>query len=160
MKTATPSPKRRAGGQAASNGHAVQTVTQILFSTGRAYTLETLRKKLRESFVEENDFEKRAVALMTTVQLITALLEATPQLEALGLQIRLTNGTAQLFTARIQNEKLSAFIAEKLPETRGAGELTQRLWRFCPVLPSDSPLPKRRSIGSLGMWTSGMLWRL
>lgn len=125
MKTIAPSVKRRAGGQAATNGHAVRAVIQILFSTGKAYTLETLREKLREFFLEEGDYEKRAVASLTTVQLITALLEATPQLEALGLQIRLTNGTAQLFTARIQNEKLSGFIAEKLPEASGAGELSQ-----------------------------------
>jgi chromosome segregation and condensation protein ScpB len=65
------------------------------------------------------------VAALSTVQLITALLEASPGLEALGLQIRLTNGTAQMFTGRIQNEMLSAFIAERVPASSGAGELTQ-----------------------------------
>ena len=56
------------------------------------------------------------------MQLITALLEASPALRTLGLQ---TNGTAQLFTARIQNEMLSAFIAERAPASSGAAELTQ-----------------------------------
>jgi segregation and condensation protein B len=100
-------------------------VVQILFATGKPYTLETLREKLREFFVEEGDYEKRAVASMSAVQLITAILEAGPQLEALGLQIRLTNGVAQIFTTKIQNEKLSAFIAERAPVgAGGVGELT------------------------------------
>jgi hypothetical protein len=63
--------KRKTGGQAAINAHAV-----------------------------------RAVASMSAVQLITAILEAGPQLEALGLQIRLTNGLAQIFTSKIQMSAL------------------------------------------------------
>ena len=62
---------------------------------------------------------------MSAVQLITAILEAGPQLEALGLQIRLTNGVAQILTSKIQNDKLSAFIAEWAPGgVGGVGELT------------------------------------
>lgn len=117
--------KRKNGGQAAINAHAVRAVVQMLFATGKPYTLETLREKLREFFVEEGDYEKRAVASMSEVQLITAILEAGPQLEALGLQIRLTNGAVQIFTTKIQNEKLSAFIAERAPVgVGGVGELT------------------------------------
>jgi hypothetical protein len=52
---------------------------------------------------------------MSAVQLITAILEAGPQLEALGLQIRLTNGVAQIFTSKIRNERLASFIAERAP---------------------------------------------
>lgn len=117
--------KRKSAGQAAVNAHAVRAVVQILFATGKAYTIEMLREKLREFFVGEGDSEKRAVAALSAVQLITALLEASPALEGLGLQIRLTNGTAQIFTGRIQNELLSAFIAERVPAASGAGELTQ-----------------------------------
>ena len=117
--------KRKTGGQAAINVHAVRAVVQMLFATGKPYTLETLREKLREFFAEEGDYEKRAVASMSAVQLITAILEAGPQLEALGLQIRLTNGVAQIFTTKIQNERLSAFIAERAPVgAAGVGELT------------------------------------
>ena len=65
--------------------------------------------------MEEDDYEKRALASMSAVQLITAILEAGPQLEALGLQIRLTNGVAQILTSKIQNERLAAFIAERAP---------------------------------------------
>ncbi len=117
--------KRKSAGQAAVNAHAVRAVVQILFATGKAYAIETLREKLREFFVGEGDSEKRAVAALCTVQLITALLEASPALETLGLQIRLTNGTAQMFTGRIQNELLSTFIADRVPASSGAGELTQ-----------------------------------
>ena len=125
MKMAPSKSKRKAGGQAATNGHAVRAVVQILFATGKAYTIETLREKLREFFVGVGDSEKRAVAALSTVQLITALLEASPTLDALGLQIRMTNGTVQLLTGRIQNEKLSAFIADCVPGSSGAGELSQ-----------------------------------
>lgn len=124
MSPAAARGKKKASGQSATNAHAVRAVVQMLFATGKAYAIETLREKLREFFFDENDYEKRAVASMTSVQLITAILEASPVLEGLGLQIRLTNGTAQIFTTRIQNEKLSAFIAEKLPPSSGAGELT------------------------------------
>lgn len=117
--------RKSGGGQAAINAHAMRAVVQILFATGKPYTLETLRERLREFFVEEGDYEKRAVASMSSVQLITAILEAGPQLEALGLQIRLTNGVAQIFTSKIQNEKLSAFIAERAPVgAAGVVELT------------------------------------
>ena len=125
MSPATPKAKRKAGGQAAINGHAVRAVVQILFATGKAYTIESLREKLREFFVGEGDYEKRAVASISAVELITAMLEASPQLESLGLQIRLTNGTAQLLTARILNEGLAAFIAEKASASGGVGELSQ-----------------------------------
>ena len=125
MKMAPSKAKRKAGGQAATNGHAVRAVVQILFATGKVYTIETLRERLREFFVGEGDSEKRAVAALSTVQLITALLEAGPTLEALGLQMRMTNGAVQLLTGRIQNEKLSAFIADCVPASSGAGELTQ-----------------------------------
>jgi chromosome segregation and condensation protein ScpB len=117
--------RKSGGGQAAINAHAVRAVVQILFATGKPYTLETLRERLREFFVEEGDYEKRAVASMSAVQLITAILEAGPQLEELGLQIRLTNGVAQIFTNKIQNERLAAFIAERAPvAAAGVGELT------------------------------------
>jgi chromosome segregation and condensation protein ScpB len=125
MNSTTPRAKRKSSGHAATNGHAVRAVVQILFATGKAYTIETLREKLREFFLDEGDYDKRAVASMSSVQLITAILEASPRLEELGLQVRLTNGTAQILTARIQNEKLTAFIAERLPASSGAGELTQ-----------------------------------
>ena len=140
MKMAPSKSKRKAGGQAATNGHAVRAVVQILFATGKAYTIETLRERLREFFVGEGDSEKRAVAALSTVQLITALLEAGPTLEALGLQIRMTNGTVQLLTGRIQNEKLSAFIADCVPASSGAGELSQAVLEVLSCIAFKQPI--------------------
>ena len=115
---------KRRGGQAASNGHAVRAVVQILLATGKSYTIETLREKLREFFVEDNDYEKRAVASFTSFELVSALLESSSALDAVGLQIRLINGTAQLVTTRIENARLREFISAH--STReGAGELSQ-----------------------------------
>lgn len=132
--------KRKSAGQAAVHAHAVRAVVQILFATRKAYTIETLREKLREFIVGEGDSEKRAVAALSTVQLITALLEASPALETLGLQIRLTNGTAQMLTGRIQNEKLSAFIAERVPASSGAGELTQAALKVLACIAFKQPI--------------------
>ena len=148
--------KRKNGGQAAINAHAVRAVVQMLFATGKPYTLETLREKLREFFVEEGDYEKRAVASMSAVQLITAILEAGPQREALGLQIRLTNGVAQIFTSKIQNERLSAFIAERAPMgAGGAGELPRQHLRCWRVSRSSSRFRRQKLIRFLGTLTSG-----
>lgn len=58
---------------------------------------------------------------MSAVELITAILEVGPQLIALGLQGRLTNGVAQIFTNKIQNERLAAFIPEKTPVGAAGG---------------------------------------
>ena len=92
--------KKKSGGQAAINAHAVRAVVQILFATGKPYTLETLRERVREFFVEENDSEKRAVASMSAVQLITAILEAGPQLEALGCRFGSPMGWRRFSRAR------------------------------------------------------------
>ena len=116
---------KRKGGQAAIHAHAVRAVVQILLATGKSYTIETLREKLREFFVEEGDYEKRAVASMTSLELVTALLEASSSLDAVGLQIRLVNGTAQLATTRIGSDKLGAFIAEQHASREGVGEFSE-----------------------------------
>jgi segregation and condensation protein B len=101
---------KRRGGQAASNGHAVRAVVQILLATGKSYTIETLREK--------------SVASFTSFDLVSALLESSSVLDAVGLQIRLVNGTAQLVTTKITNARLREFISEH--STReGAGELSQ-----------------------------------
>ncbi len=111
---------KRKGGQAAINAHAVRAVVQILTVTGKSYTIETLREKLREFFLEEADCEKRAVASLSALELMTALLEAAPGLECVGLKIRVLNGSAQLTTSRVENEKLREFLAQHvLPSEAG-----------------------------------------
>lgn len=96
----------------------------------------------------EGDSEKRAVAALSTVQLITTLLEA------IGLQIRLTNGTAQMFTGRIQNEMLSAFIAERVPASSGAGELNQAALEVLSCIAFKQPISQGKSIKSSAIPTS------
>jgi hypothetical protein len=134
MKAIASKGKRKTGGQAAINAHAVRAVVQILFATGKPYTLETLRERLREFFVEEGDYEKRAVASMSAVQLITAILEARPQLEALGLQIRLTNGVAQIFPPTQNPLSKPTFLQSASPKTPEISSPT-------PILPPFSRLP-------------------
>lgn len=105
--------KGKRSGQAATHAYAVKAVVQILFATSRSYTIDSLRAKLREFFLEEADYDKRAVASLSAVELISALLEASPALAAVGLQIRLVNGTAQLATTKVENRNLSMFLAER-----------------------------------------------
>ena len=123
MRTAAAkrSQKGKRSGQAATHAHAVKAVIQILFATSRAYTIDTLREKLREFYLEETDYEKRAVASLSAVDLVTLLLEASPTLAAVGLQVKLVNGTVQLATCRLENRKLGVFIGTHAPRM---GELT------------------------------------
>ncbi len=103
----------RRGGQAAVYAHAVKAVVQLLFATRRSYTIDTLKEKLREFYLEEADYEKRAVASLSTVELMTALLEASPTLSAVGLQLKLANGIVQMATTKADCRKLSEFLLER-----------------------------------------------
>ena len=118
---------KRRGGQAASNGHAVRAVVQILLATGKSYTIETLREK--------------SVASFTSFDLVSALLESSSVLDAVGLQIRLVNGTAQLVTTKITNARLREFISEH--STReGAGELSQAALEVVSCIAFKQPISK------------------
>ena len=141
--------KKKGGrsGDAAIHSHAVRAVVQILVATGRAYTVATLRERLRACFVEEGDYEKRAVASLSTLQLMTALLEAAPALEAVGLQLRLVNGTVRLTTARIESASLGAFLAEErhysrrqADEDADARELSQAALEVVACIAFKQPL--------------------
>ena len=62
--------------------------------------------------------------MFISFELVKALFESSSTLDAVGLQIRLINGTAQLVTTRIENARLREFISEH--STReGAGQLSQ-----------------------------------
>jgi hypothetical protein len=49
---------------------ATKSVVQLLFSTGKSFTVDGLREKLREFFREEVRAELRAVAALNNVDLI------------------------------------------------------------------------------------------
>ena len=109
--------KSKKSGQAAIQAQAVKAVIQILFATSRSYTIDTLREKLREFYLEEADYEKRALASLSAVEVVTALLEASPTLAAIGLQVKIINGTVQLATCRLENRNLAAFIGARSEHT-------------------------------------------
>ena len=55
-------------------GEIAAKAVQLLFSTGKSFTVDGLREKLREFFRQEVRAEMRAVAALSNVELITALL--------------------------------------------------------------------------------------
>src|SRR5882724_3744729 len=65
---------------------AAKAAVQLLFSTGKSFTVDGLREKLREFFRQEVRAELRAVAALSNVELITALLSCNRQLALVGLQ--------------------------------------------------------------------------
>jgi hypothetical protein len=69
---------------------AAKTVVQLLFSTGKRFTVDGLREKLREFFREEVRAEMRAVAALSNVELITALLSCNRQLASVASFSRTT----------------------------------------------------------------------
>jgi hypothetical protein len=77
---------------------AAKASVQLLFSTGKSFTVDGLREKLREFFRQEVRAELRAVAALSNVELITALLSCNRQLALVGLQLRIINGVVSLLT--------------------------------------------------------------
>jgi len=71
---------------------AAKVVVQLLFATGRSFTVDGLREKLREFYREEVRPELRAVAALNNVELITALISCNRQLGLVGLQLRILKG--------------------------------------------------------------------
>jgi hypothetical protein len=71
---------------------AAKAVVQLLFSTGKSFTVDGLREKLREFFRQEVRAELRAVAALNNVELITALISFNWQLALVGLQLRILKG--------------------------------------------------------------------
>ena len=59
---------------------AAKTVVQLLFTTGKSFTVDGLREKLGEFFREGVRAEVRAVAALNNVELITALICCNRQL--------------------------------------------------------------------------------
>ena len=80
------SPVRQKGGRVGEI--AAKAVVELLFSTGKSFTNDGRREKLREFYREEVRAEVRAVASLNNVELITALLSCNRQLAPIGLQLR------------------------------------------------------------------------
>ena len=99
---------------------AAKAVVQLLFATGKSFTVDGLREKLREFFRQEIRAELRAVAALNNVELITALISFNRQLALVGLQLRIPNGVVSLLIVRSNkgpNPEVS--LAKKYDSRRG-----------------------------------------
>ena len=84
------------------------------FATGKSFTVDGLREKLREFFRQEVRPELRAVAALNNVELITALISFNCQLGLLGLQVRILNGVVSLLNyPGLKNKELAAYASEQ-----------------------------------------------
>lgn len=92
---------------------AAKAVVQLLFTTGKSFTVDGLREKLREFYREEAKGEVRAAAALNNVELITALLDCNRQLATAGLQLRITNGVVSLLTTQVDNGHLAEYLREQ-----------------------------------------------
>ena len=92
---------------------AAKAVVQLLFATGKSFTVDGLREKLREFFRQEVRPELRAVGALNNVELITALISFNCQLALVGLQLRILNGVVSLLTTRVENKALAAYVSEQ-----------------------------------------------
>lgn len=115
---------RKAARSAHSAAIAARTVVQMLTVTGKRFTLDGLREKLREFYVEEGNSEIRATAAFTNVQLLSAILDLNEILAAAGLQVRVINGLVSLGTTRIDSPRLSEYLAAEAPGQGAVGDLT------------------------------------
>jgi len=104
---------------------AARAVIQILMATGKRYTVDGLREKLRELLRTEGNSEVRAVASMSSVELIAALLDANVGLEKFGIRIGISNGLVSLGTTMVEPMSLRSYLASQRPENTGSGELSQ-----------------------------------
>ena len=86
---------------------AARAVVQLLFATGKSFTVDGLREKLREFFRQEVRPELRAAAALNNVELITALISFNCQLGLIGLQLRILNGVVSLLTSRGENKEFA-----------------------------------------------------
>ena len=97
---------RKGGGEIAAKA-----AVQLLFSTGKSFTVDGLREKLREFSVQVRA-QVRPVAALSNVELITALLSCNRQLALVGLQLRIINGVVSLLTTEVRNRALAAYLSE------------------------------------------------
>ena len=109
----TASMKRVGEKREGAGASAVKAVVQILFATGKSFTVDGLREKIRDCFKAEMRAELRAAASLTNDQLVGALLEANGQLVRIGLQIRLINGMVSLVTTTVENTSLADYLSQQ-----------------------------------------------
>ena len=85
--------------------------------------MDGLREKLWEFFREDVRVEMRAVAALSNVELITALLSCNRQLASVGLQLHIVNGVVSLLTTAVHNKALAQYLSEQ-NQSNGSSHLT------------------------------------
>jgi chromosome segregation and condensation protein ScpB len=133
-------PRSRKPKTATAGAAAARAVVQMLVVTGKRFTLEGLRDRLREFYREEGNAEIRAAAALNTVELLAALLDLNATLAAAGLQVRVVNGLVSLGTTRVESAKLSEYLAREAPSQGGAGELTPAMLEVLACIAFKQPI--------------------
>ena len=93
-------------------------VVQMLFVSGREFSLESLREKLRDLFVEEPDATVRVAASVGGFELLQVLLKTTQKLEKLGLRLDIRAGSVRITTAEVRPPALRDYFAALAEQTR------------------------------------------
>lgn len=133
-------PRSRKTKAVTAGATAARAVVQMLVVTGKRFTLEGLRDKLREFYREEGNAEIRAAAALSTVELLAALLDLNATLAAAGLQVRVVNGLVSLGTTRVESVRLSEYLAREAPNQGGAGELTPAMMEVLACIAFKQPI--------------------
>ena len=100
-------------------------VVQLLFVSGREYSIEGLREKLRELLVQEADANMRAAASVGSFELLQVLLKTTQKLEKLGLRLDMRAGGVRITTAEVRPPALRNYftaLAEQVKAERSLGD--------------------------------------
>ena len=93
-------------------------VVQVLFVSGREFSIEGLREKLRELFVQEPDAAVRAAASVGSFELLQVLLKTTQKLEKLGLRLDMRAGGVRITTAEVRPPALRSYFAALAEQTK------------------------------------------
>lgn len=118
---------------------AARAAVQLMFSTGRAYVVESLRETLRDNFKSEANPDLRAIAAVTTHELVRGLLETNTALAAVGITVRITNGEVSLWAGPVQGETFRAYLDELTGGT-GVPGLTQDMLEILGCIHLKQPI--------------------
>ena len=104
-------------------------VVQLLFVSGREFSIEGLREKLRELLLQEADSSVRAAASVGGFELLQVLLKTTQKLEKLGLRLDMRAGGVRITTAEVRPPALRNYFAALADQSRA--EHRGRAIRWC-----------------------------
>ena len=112
---------------------------QILFATGKSFTVDGLREKLREFFREDTNVDRRSAASLANVDLITVLLDGNSALSAVGLQIRIVNGVVSLLTSKIESQHVARCLRHQTGAS-GNPEMTTAMLEVLACIAFKQPI--------------------